>query len=156
MPDIKEYLAGFPSKNDPSFRPHCCPMLERMYAKLFSAGNISFIAETGLFILGNTIYANFRVLSLTGGQDWIPQPETSGSQLVLIKNPQDQDYLIPPVGERNGITLIDGTLFALSPFRTGVFDIRRPVRPTHIPEKLIDLKTQFLRFSQLYLDAQAR
>lgn len=147
MLDIESYIKSLPPKNHPSFAPPCCPRLESMYNNLFSNTEIIFENKTGIFRFQSKKAAQFSRLNIEGGQDWVPSLEVSGSQLVLIKNPNSDENLLKNFGARNGLTIINNQLIALGPRVPVMLEVRRPVRQTHLPKDSRKLITQFQEFA---------
>lgn len=150
MPEIEKYLQSLPRKNDPTFEPPCCPEVEKKYLSLFTDPNIKFDYNDGIFFHGSQRVGKIIQHIVVGGQEWEPVPDISGEKIIIIKNPDRNHFLFKLVGENNGLTLINDTLYALAPYYNGLFQIRRPIRPSHLPVGSLDLVEQFERYSRLY------
>lgn len=151
---IKEYQTSLPRKDDPSFKPPCCPKVESKYLKLLTDPTIDFQPSDGIFHQGSNILGQFLIAGIVGGQDWDPSPNVSGLTLILEKNPRDNQFYQHLIGERNGLALIDNTLFALAPCFPGLFSIRRPFRFSHIPEGSPNFLNKFKEYSTMFTESK--
>lgn len=152
MLDIESYIKSLPPKNHPSFAPPCCPRLESMYNNIFTNPEVTFNKNTGDFQFRNKKAAQFYRLSIIGGWDWNPSLEVPDPQLVLIKNPNYDELLLPVFGEKNGITIIRDHLVAVRSVIPAMLGISRPVRQSHLPSGSTELINQFQKYASQLVD----
>lgn len=145
MPNTVEYLASLPSKNHPSFRPPCCPLLERNYVKLFTEFSSSFNPSTKVFKKDIWPLGQFTQINLKGGEDWEDIGKLSGLHTALIKNPYGIHTEL--IGEKNGLVIINNKLIAIAPVYPSMYAIRRPFRTSHLLPNSPDIQRLFQEFA---------
>jgi hypothetical protein len=139
MSKVTEYLASRLRRDDITLAPPCCANLETKYLDIFTNPKIKFCPVSGDFKEGTFILARFRNWQIIGGVRW-ELPDETFNQLILEKNPF---HMAVDIGERNGLTIINNRLWAVALDLHGNYEIRRPVRQTHLPTNSSDILELF-------------